>query len=81
MRCTISLDKQKQPPYTFIHRKQYLIKGQTGIIDSKTAPRVGKLLCARNVIFGNLALGSIKATTTLASADQGTVKGSVTAIV
>ena len=55
--------------------------GQTGIVDPKTAPRVGKLLGARNVIFGNLALGSIKATTTLASADQGTVKGSVTASV
>jgi hypothetical protein len=24
--CIISLDKQKQPPYTSIHRKQYLIK-------------------------------------------------------
>jgi len=55
--------------------------GQTGIVDPKTAPRVGKLLGARNVIFGNLALGSIKATTTLASADQGTLKGSVTASV
>jgi tetratricopeptide (TPR) repeat protein len=55
--------------------------GQTGIVDPNTAPRVGKLLSARNVIFGNLALGSIKATTTLASADQGTVKGSVTASV
>ena len=55
--------------------------GQTGIVDPKTAPRVGKLLGARNVIFGNLALGSIKATTTLASADHGTVKGSVTASV
>lgn len=55
--------------------------GQTGIVDPKTAPRVGRLLGARNVIFGNLALGSIKATTTLASADQGTIKGSVTASV
>jgi hypothetical protein len=55
--------------------------GQTGIVDTKTAPRVGKLLGARNVIVGNLALGSIKATTTLASADPGTVKGSVTASV
>ena len=55
--------------------------GQTGIVNPKTAPRVGKLLGARNVIFGNLALGSIKVTTTLASADKGTIKGSATASV
>jgi TolB-like protein len=55
--------------------------GQTGIVDPKTAPRVGKLLGARNVIFGNLATGSIRATTTLASVDQGAIKGSVTASV
>jgi len=26
--CKISLDKQKQPPYASIHRKQYLIKNK-----------------------------------------------------
>jgi hypothetical protein len=36
--CIISLDKQKQPPYTSTHRKQHLIKYQTNIksIESNT---------------------------------------------
>jgi tetratricopeptide (TPR) repeat protein len=50
--------------------------GQTGIVDPKTAPRVGKLLGAENIIVGNLSLGSIKAATTLASSGKGNVKGS-----
>jgi len=51
--------------------------GQTGIVDPKTAPRIGKLLGAENIIVGNLSLGSIKAATTLASSGKGNVKGSV----
>jgi len=50
--------------------------GQTGIVDPKSAPRVGKLLGAENMIVGNLSSGSIKAVTTLASSGKGTVKGS-----
>ena len=50
--------------------------GQTGIVDPKTAPRVGKLLGAENIIVGNLSSGSIRAVTTLASSGKGNVKGS-----
>lgn len=50
--------------------------GQTGLVDSKTAPRLGKLLGAQNIVFGSLALGSIKAVTALASSDKGGVLGS-----
>ena len=50
--------------------------GQTGIVDPKTAPRVGKLLGAENIIVGSLSSGSIRAATTLASTGKGTVKGS-----
>jgi len=50
--------------------------GQTGIVDPKTAPRVGKLLGAENIVVGNLSSGSIRAVTTLASSGKGNVKGS-----
>jgi len=50
--------------------------GQTGLINSKTAPRLGRLLGAQHIVFGSLALGSIKATTTLASSNKGGVIGS-----
>ena len=50
--------------------------GQTGLVNSKTAPRLGKLLGAQNIVFGSLTLGSIKATTSLASSDKGDVIGS-----
>ncbi|MBU1712276.1 MAG: hypothetical protein KKD47_04140 [Proteobacteria bacterium] len=50
--------------------------GQTGFVNARTAPRLGRLLGAQNIVFGNLALGSIKATTTLASSDKGDVIGS-----
>ena len=50
--------------------------GQTGIVDPKMAPKVGKLLGAENVIVGSLSSGSIRAATTLASTGKGTVKGS-----
>ncbi|MBW1797952.1 MAG: tetratricopeptide repeat protein [Deltaproteobacteria bacterium] len=52
--------------------------GQTGIVDEKTAPRVGHLLGAENLVTGNLAIGSIRATTSLISASAGTVTGSST---
>jgi tetratricopeptide (TPR) repeat protein len=55
--------------------------GQTGIVDPKTAPRVGKLLGAENIVVGNLATGSIKAVTTLASSEKGNVQGSASASV
>jgi len=50
--------------------------GQTGIVDQKTAPRIGKLLGAENIVVGNLSSGSIRAVTTLASSGKGNVKGS-----
>ena len=50
--------------------------GQTGIVDPKTAPRVGKLLGAENIVVGNLSSGSIRAVTTLTSSGKGNVKGS-----
>jgi tetratricopeptide (TPR) repeat protein len=55
--------------------------GQTGLVKEDTAPKVGKLLGARNIVLGNLSLGSIKAITTLASTDAGSIKGSGSASV
>lgn len=49
--------------------------GQTGLVDVKRAPRVGKLLGAENIVVGNLSVGSIRATTTLTSSGKGDVKG------
>ena len=49
--------------------------GQTGIVDQNTAPRVGKLLGAENLIVGNLTLGSINATISLTSSETGQIKG------
>jgi tetratricopeptide (TPR) repeat protein len=50
--------------------------GQTGLVDAKSAPRVGKLLEAENIVVGNLSTGSIRVVTTLASSGKGGVKGS-----
>jgi tetratricopeptide (TPR) repeat protein len=50
--------------------------GQTGIVDTKSAPRVGKLLGAENIIVGNMSSGSIRVATTLTSSGKGGVKGS-----
>lgn len=50
--------------------------GLTGLVDSRTAPRVGRLLGAKNIVFGSLAPGSIKAVTALATSDEGSVIGS-----
>ncbi len=49
--------------------------GQTGIVDQNTAPKVGKLLGAENLIVGSLTLGSINATTSLTSSKAGKIKG------
>ncbi len=51
--------------------------GQTGIVDEKTAPRVGKLLGAENVITGNLTPGSVKANTTVKGKVSGTASATV----
>jgi len=49
--------------------------GQTGIVDEKTAPRVGKLLRAENIVTGTLSQGSIKAAVAIASASTADIKG------
>ncbi len=49
--------------------------GQTGIVDLNTAPKIGKLLGAENVMVGSLSLGSIRAVAALASSGGGSVKG------
>jgi tetratricopeptide (TPR) repeat protein len=49
--------------------------GQTGIVDVKTAPRIGRLLGADKLVVGALAQGSIAVTTTMTSASQGGVMG------
>lgn len=55
--------------------------GQTGIVDEKTAPRVGHLLGAENLVTGNLTIGSIRAITSLISASAGKITGSSTVAV
>ncbi|HEU18923.1 MAG TPA: tetratricopeptide repeat protein [Deltaproteobacteria bacterium] len=52
--------------------------GQTGVVDEKTAPRVGRLVGAENLVVGTLALGSIQASTSIISATKGKVFGSST---
>ncbi|MCK5686317.1 tetratricopeptide repeat protein [bacterium] len=53
--------------------------GQTGIVNYKTAPRVGKLLGAENLIVGSLTLGSIRAISSLSSASKEKIKGTASA--
>ncbi len=48
--------------------------GQTGIVDERTAPRVGRLLGAESIIAGNLTVGSIQVTTTVTSSTRGSAK-------
>ena len=55
--------------------------GQTGIVEESTAPRVGRLLGAENLVIGNLMPGSIQAATTLASATTNGIKGTAAAAV
>ena len=52
--------------------------GLTGIVDARTAPRVGRLLGAENMVVGNLTLGSIQATSSFVSTSTGKIKGSST---
>ena len=49
--------------------------GQTGIVDPSTAPRVGHLIGAENLVVGTLSAGSIRADTSLASTSKGEVVG------
>ncbi|MFC1811321.1 tetratricopeptide repeat protein [Thermodesulfobacteriota bacterium] len=51
--------------------------GQTGIVDPRTAPRVGRLLGAESIIVGNLSKGTVTATTTGAGKASGTSTVSV----
>ena len=55
--------------------------GQTGIVDTKTAPRVGKLLKAENIVAGSITKGSIKVSTSVASSTSGKIKGTANATV
>ena len=48
--------------------------GQTGIVDERTAPRVGRLLGTENLTTGSLTLG-VQAATSLTSTSPGGVKG------
>ena len=50
--------------------------GQTGIVDPKTAPRVGRLLGAEKLMIGSLASGSIQAAMSLSSSTRSAVLGS-----
>lgn len=50
--------------------------GMTGIVDEKTAPRLGKLLGAGRMVTGALTLGSIGANTNLTLAASGVLEGS-----
>lgn len=54
--------------------------GQTGIVDQKTAPRMGMLVGAENLVMGNLDQG-IAVTTALASSSRGNVKGTASVTV
>jgi tetratricopeptide (TPR) repeat protein len=54
--------------------------GQTGIVDPITAPRIGRLAGAENLVVGTLS-GDILVTTTLASTNAGKIKGSTTATI
>lgn len=53
--------------------------GQTGIVDERTAPRVGRLLGTENLTVGNLSLG-IQATTSLTSTSRARVKGTAVCV-
>lgn len=48
--------------------------GKTGIVDEKTAPRVGRLVGAENLVVGNLTWG-INAGTSVAATSEAVVKG------
>jgi tetratricopeptide (TPR) repeat protein len=52
--------------------------GQTGVVAAESAPRVGRLLGAENVVTGSLALGSITAVTAMIGKNEGTAAATVT---
>lgn len=54
--------------------------GQTGIVDAKTAPRVGRLLGVETLVVGGLASG-IDVTTTLASTSREKIVGTTNATI
>ncbi len=56
--------------------------GQTGIVDESSAPKIGKLLRAENIVVGNLVKGSINASTSVvASSEKDKIKGASSASV
>lgn len=55
--------------------------GQTGIVDPATAPRVGHLIGAENLVVGTLSAGSIRTDTSLASTSSKKVMGNTTVTV
>ena len=62
-------------------RIQFLLEemklGQTGIVETQTAPRVGRLLGAENLIVGTIESGTIWVKTSVASTTQKDLLGSV----
>jgi tetratricopeptide (TPR) repeat protein len=60
-------------------RMQFLLAemglGQTGLVTKKTAPEVGKLLGAENLIVGTLESGSLSVKSTIASSSRQDVVG------
>ncbi len=55
--------------------------GQTGIVDKKSAPRVGKLLKAENIVTGTLSNGSIEAAVAVASVSTANLMGAASTTV
>ncbi|MFC1532536.1 tetratricopeptide repeat protein [Thermodesulfobacteriota bacterium] len=55
--------------------------GQTGIVEAATAPRIGRLLGAENLIVGSIMVGSFQVTTSLSSTIKGGVQGTIQATV
>lgn len=55
--------------------------GQTGIVDAATAPRVGRLLGASTLVVGDLKLGSIQVSASLASTLAQQIQGTSTVTV
>jgi hypothetical protein len=49
IRVKISVDKQKQPPYTSIHRKQYLIEKKQYLTEYRT--NIWERLCILDLLW------------------------------
>lgn len=52
--------------------------GQTGLVDDKTAPRVGHLLGAENLLVGNMTIGSLLVNSSIVSTSSTETEGSAT---